>query len=331
MAAGGVAASPSSKRRHQEAASRRVSTSPTPGVSTKLAMKDGEAGDRGSAGGTNNGQRLVGDGNVGRSIGADETELLASGTLEIPRVAKAGASGVTAVNESLADRRSSYGRRGGASGIDPSMSAEGGEWRSGNVPPVANALEVPGPIVTERRRRLPATVNGGGVTGSSCDPAGGAVGTAHSAQGEVDDVSGTSVMARAKVATGTVESATVSSTALSKVSENDPFSSQRRGDPPVATPRGDRDVGEEEPLLTSVKVLLRKLERNLDAARVLLPECHRFRKVVECISEAVGPGMRVRPRQVSIFYLQSLLVRFDAAAAMFCWTFSTRFGQAGNE
>lgn len=288
MAAGGAAASPSSKRRHQEVASRKVSTSPTSGVSTEMAMKDGEAGDNGSADGTNTGPRLVGNENMGRSIGEDGTELLVSRTLETPRGAKA-------VNKPLADLPG------------------GDEWRSGNMSPIANASEIPGPLVTERRRRFPAIVDGEGITRSSCDPVGVTIGTAQSAHDEVDVVDGTSVMAGAKAAIGTVMPATVSPRAFSRVSENDLFSSQGRGDPPVAAPRGDRDGGKEEPLLGSVNVLLREVERNLDAARVLLPECHRFRKVVECVSKAVGPGMRVRPRQVSEV---SLFVRFDAAAVI---------------
>lgn len=301
MAAGGAAASPSSKRRHQEVASRKVSTSATPGVSRKMAMKDGEAEDRGSASSTNIGPRLVGDGNMDRSIGEDGTELLASGTLETPRVVKA-------VNTPLADL------------------PRGGEWRSGNLSPVANASEVPGPIVTERRRRFPVIVNGEGVTRSSCDPAGVAVGTAQSAHGEVSDIDGTSVMAGAKAATRMVAPETVSPTALSRVSESDLFSSQGRGDPPVAASRGDRDGGEEEPLLGSVKVLLGEVERNLDAARVLLPECHRFRKVVECVSEAVGPGMRVRPRQVSIISFRSIRCSSSNVLLEFFYTL-----WAGNE
>lgn len=51
-------------------------------------------------------------------------------------------------------------------------------------------------------------------------------------------------------------------------------------------------------LLAAVRALLRELEGDLDAARVLLPECHRFRQVVGCVAEAVGPGMAgARPRQ----------------------------------
>lgn len=51
-------------------------------------------------------------------------------------------------------------------------------------------------------------------------------------------------------------------------------------------------------LLAAVRALLRELEGDLDAARVLLPECHRFRQVVGCVAEAVGPGMvGARPRQ----------------------------------
>lgn len=57
-------------------------------------------------------------------------------------------------------------------------------------------------------------------------------------------------------------------------------------------------AGDDERLLGTVGALLTELERDLDAARVLLPECHRFRKVVGCVSEAVGPGMGVCPRQV---------------------------------
>ena len=57
---------------------------------------------------------------------------------------------------------------------------------------------------------------------------------------------------------------------------------------------------EEESFLAEVGILLRQIEGDLDAARVLLPECHRFRQVVGYVSEAVGPGMRTRPRQVSM-------------------------------
>lgn len=54
----------------------------------------------------------------------------------------------------------------------------------------------------------------------------------------------------------------------------------------------------EERLLARVRGLLQDLDRDLDAARVLLPECHRFRKVVSCVSESVGPGMGASSRQV---------------------------------
>eukprot|EP00752_Nemacystus_decipiens_P003892 g3574.t1 len=60
----------------------------------------------------------------------------------------------------------------------------------------------------------------------------------------------------------------------------------------------EEDRGEEERrLLTTIEALVAQLERDLDAARVLLPECHRFRKVVGCVSQAVGPGMDAGPRQ----------------------------------
>ena len=57
---------------------------------------------------------------------------------------------------------------------------------------------------------------------------------------------------------------------------------------------------EEESFLAEVGILLAQIKGDLDAARVLLPECHRFRQVVGYVSEAVGPGMRTRPRQVSM-------------------------------
>eukprot|EP00904_Undaria_pinnatifida_P002931 jgi/Undpi1/12639/HiC_scaffold_6.g02307.m1 len=64
---------------------------------------------------------------------------------------------------------------------------------------------------------------------------------------------------------------------------------------------GDNDNGygsDGESLLAASSALLRELERDLDAARVLLPECHRFRKVVSCVAEAIVSDMRVHPRQV---------------------------------
>eukprot|EP00903_Cladosiphon_okamuranus_P013428 g12508.t1 len=54
---------------------------------------------------------------------------------------------------------------------------------------------------------------------------------------------------------------------------------------------------EERGLLATVEALISELDRDLDAARVLLPECHHFRKVVGCVSQAVGPGMDAGPRQ----------------------------------
>ncbi|CAM9953292.1 unnamed protein product, partial [Ectocarpus fasciculatus] len=54
---------------------------------------------------------------------------------------------------------------------------------------------------------------------------------------------------------------------------------------------------DERRLLSTVRGLLVELEDDLDAARVLMPECNRFRKVVRCVAEAVGPGMDARPRQ----------------------------------
>ncbi|CAM9451879.1 unnamed protein product, partial [Laminaria digitata] len=59
----------------------------------------------------------------------------------------------------------------------------------------------------------------------------------------------------------------------------------------------ENDGEDGESLLIASAALLRELERDLDAARVLLPECHRFRKVVGCVAEAIVPGMRVHPRQ----------------------------------
>lgn len=73
------------------------------------------------------------------------------------------------------------------------------------------------------------------------------------------------------------------------------------GDPEEVTAAGGQEGegGEQERrLLGTIKALLAELERDLDAARVLLPECHRFRKVVGCVSQAVGPGMSAGPRQV---------------------------------
>ncbi|CAN0040119.1 unnamed protein product, partial [Pylaiella littoralis] len=63
-------------------------------------------------------------------------------------------------------------------------------------------------------------------------------------------------------------------------------------------PKGGEIVAEDERrLLATIKALISELERDLDSARVLLPECHRFRKVVGCVADAVGPGMDARPRQ----------------------------------
>lgn len=59
----------------------------------------------------------------------------------------------------------------------------------------------------------------------------------------------------------------------------------------------EKQAGEEQ-FLASVTAMLVEIERDMDAARVLLPECHRFRKVVGCVAESVGPGMGARPRQV---------------------------------
>lgn len=56
---------------------------------------------------------------------------------------------------------------------------------------------------------------------------------------------------------------------------------------------------DEEGLLACVRGLLQDLERDLDIARVLLPECNRFRKVVGCVGEAVGRGMAASSREVS--------------------------------
>lgn len=73
----------------------------------------------------------------------------------------------------------------------------------------------------------------------------------------------------------------------------------------------EQDV-EERMLLARVKTLLQELERNLDAARVLLPECHRFRKVVGCVAEAVGPGMGASSRQVwAIVVLFKITTTFE--------------------
>lgn len=75
-----------------------------------------------------------------------------------------------------------------------------------------------------------------------------------------------------------------------------PADDQEESNPPGGE---EAEGGEQERrLLTTVKALLDELERDLDAARVLLPECHRFRKVVGCVSQAVGPGMDAGPRQV---------------------------------
>ncbi|CAN0273565.1 unnamed protein product [Ectocarpus sp. 4 AP-2014] len=66
----------------------------------------------------------------------------------------------------------------------------------------------------------------------------------------------------------------------------------------LAAEREEQEKEEEERrLLATVRELLVELEEDLDAARVLLPECNRFRKVVRCVAESVGPGMDARPRQ----------------------------------
>lgn len=61
----------------------------------------------------------------------------------------------------------------------------------------------------------------------------------------------------------------------------------------------EEEENDEQLFLAYVRGLLQDLERDLDIARVLLPECHRFRKVVGCVGEAVGPGMGSSSRQVS--------------------------------
>jgi len=65
-------------------------------------------------------------------------------------------------------------------------------------------------------------------------------------------------------------------------------------------------TGEGQRFLADVNALVGELERDLDAARVLLPECHRFRKVVGCVSEAVAPGIDASPRQVRTGHCFSL-------------------------
>ena len=67
-----------------------------------------------------------------------------------------------------------------------------------------------------------------------------------------------------------------------------------------ASNNGNNNGDDGESLLGASAALLRELDRDLDAARVLLPECHRFRKVVGCVAEAIVPGMRVHPRQVRV-------------------------------
>lgn len=68
-----------------------------------------------------------------------------------------------------------------------------------------------------------------------------------------------------------------------------------------------RNEGEDR-FLRCVSGLLRDLERDLDAARVLLPECHRFRKVISCVRESLGPGMGASPGQVKVPRGLSLLL-----------------------